>query len=251
MDFNYAQKKRYFNAVIFKLLCGGFSQRRCAFELGLDRKTVVRKFIRMGRAAVVVLPMTHYHRQFKNIEFDDLETAEHSKCKPLSVTIALESKTRLFLGFRVSQMPAKGRLAHIAQKKYGYRADQRASARRSLFNELKAIVDPNAVIKSDQNPHYPPDVKEHFPNCRHETSKGRRGCVVGQGELKRGGFDPLFTLNHSYAMLRANINRLFRRTWCTTKKAERLSYHIALYALYHNLVLTQGKRRKNNQLPLQ
>ena len=38
-------------------------------------------------------------------------------------------------------------------------------------------------------------------------------------------------------MMRANINRLFRKTWCTTKKPERLIDHIELYVQYHNEVL--------------
>jgi len=61
--------------------------------------------------------------------------------------------------------------------------------------------------------------------------------VVGQGELKRGGYDPLFSLNHTAAMIRANINRLFRRTWCTSKRIDRLEGHLLLYTDYHNRVL--------------
>ena len=64
--------------------------------------------------------------------------------------------------------------------------------------------------------------------------------MVGQGELKKIGKDPLFSLNHTAAMLRANINRLFRRTWRTTKKPERLADHIALYVWYHNSELIQN-----------
>jgi len=37
----------------------------------------------------------------------------------------------------------------------------------------------------------------------HRTVKGRRGSIAGQGELKKIGFDPLFSLNHTCAMLRA------------------------------------------------
>jgi hypothetical protein len=40
-------------------------------------------------------------------------------------------------------------------------------------------------------------------------------------------------------MLRANINRLFRRTWCTTKKKERLEQHLTVYMDFHNRVLLQ------------
>jgi hypothetical protein len=66
---------------------------------------------------------------------------------------------------------------------------------------------------------------------------------VGQGELKAGGFDPLFSLNHSFAMARANMNRLFRRSWCTNKLPQRLALHFAMYALYHNLILIKNMRQ--------
>ena len=38
-------------------------------------------------------------------------------------------------------------------------------------------------------------------------------------------------------MLRANVNRLIRRTWCTSKRIDRLVDHLTLYADFHNRVL--------------
>lgn len=250
-EFYYWQKKRDIYWSIFSLLSGGFSQRRTAFFLNINRKTLVRKFIQIGKLSLHALSI--FNTKFdkvSSLEFDDLETFEHSKCKPLSCTIAVESETRRILAFRVAQMPAKGLLTHLALKKYGPRADHRAEKRRCLFKELQGFLVPGAKIKSDQNPHYTNDVKEFFPESYHDTFKGRRGCVVGQGELKAGGFDPLFTLNHTYAMFRANINRLFRRTWCTTKLPERLNYHLAIYSVYHNLVLLNLNPPKKELNPL-
>ena len=224
-----------------------------SFQRRSDQKNIQRYRCRGCRhcfSDATQLPkLNAYFDQVQTIEFDDLETFEHSKLKPVSVTIAVEYQTRWILGFRVASMAAKGKLAALARKKYGPRDDHRTLKREELFSEIKNFIDPNAEIKSDQNPHYPPSVKMHFPQATHKTFKGRRGCVVGQGELKRGGFDPLFSLNHTCAMLRANINRLFRRTWCTTKLADRLEYHIALYGLYHNLVLLK-KRPINQTMPL-
>ncbi len=54
------------------------------------------------------------------------------------------------------------------------------------------------------------------------------------GELKKVGFDPIFSLNHTYAMFRAHLSRLIRKTWNTTKKPDRLADHLAIYALIHN-----------------
>ncbi len=244
----FRQKKRHINHSLFGQLVSGVSQRRCALLHVINRKTVVKKFIWLGSLA-----KAHLEKQNKDwghlvtcFEFDDMETFEHSKCKPLSITLIVESKVRRILDFRVSRMPAKGLLAKIARKKYGFRKDERKNGRQKLFESIQKFITPEVVVKSDQNPHYSADVKEHFPNSKHLTFKGRRGCVVGQGELKGGGFDPLFSLNHTAAQIRADINRLFRRTWCTTKKPERLTLHIYMMSVYHNYKI-QCKHKQNNQ----
>lgn len=171
------------------------------------------------------------------IQFDDLETFEHTKCKPLSVTLAVEEKTRWILGFEVSQMPAKGHLTRISVKKYGAREDQRSEARKKLLNRVRRFTENRCLVKSDENPHYVLDVKKIFTESKHLRYKGRQGSITGQGELKKVGFDPLFDLNHTCATLRARMSRLIRRTWCTTKKPERLAMHLALVMLHHNLNL--------------
>src|ERR1700692_1610511 len=199
------QKKRQLNESVFLSLVSCVSMRRTAMLLGVSRNTIVRKFLFLGNFALKSLPeINGTYPKVTSLEFDDLETFEHTKCKPLSATIAVESKTRRILGFRVSRMPAKGHLAAIARKKYGYRKEDRKAARNDLFMELRPLVAEGAVIKSDENPHYAADVKRHFPKSEHKAYKGKRGCVTGQGELKRGGRDPIFALNHSYAMLRDN-----------------------------------------------
>lgn len=183
------------------------------------------------------------------MQFDDLETFEHSKLKPLSITLAVEKHTRFILGARVSVMPAKGLLAKASRKKYGRRPDKRRANRRDLLKSLVPLIDTKAEIESDQNPHYEPDVRKYFPSATYTAHKGRRGCVVGQGELKSGGWDPLFSLNHTCAMLRANINRLIRRTWCTTKKKENLEGHLWLYFKSHNTRI-QNKMQKKSLAPI-
>jgi transposase-like protein len=234
------QNKRYLNAPLFTLLCSGVSQRRASRILKTNRKTVVRKLLFLAtHAQALTLEANLTQPKAQTIEFDDLETFEHSKCKPLSVTMAVESGSRRILGYRVSQMPAKGHLAALSRLKYGPRKDHRPKARTELFADLTKLVASDALIKSDMDPGYTQVVRKYFPACRHQVFKIRRACVVGQGELKTGGFDPLFSINHSFAMLRANVNRIFRRTWNTTKLPERLSAHLALYVLYHNLVLVK------------
>ena len=241
----YWQKKRQLNFTLAQHRSNSVSLNASARMLNINRKTVVRKFLLHGQECEEVLrDMTRNGAIASTMEFDDLECFEHTKLKPLSITLAVEHRTRRILGFEVSRMPAKGRLAELSRKKYGQRIDERAKGRDNLFRNISCHIANDALIKSDQNPHYPNDIKKHFPNATHQTTKGRRGCVVGQGELKKIGFDPLFSLNHTCAMLRANINRLLRKTWCTTKKPERLKLHIAIYAVAHNKHLEKMARKK-------
>ena len=234
----YRQKKRHKNPDLVIDLASSTSLRRCAKNHGLSRTTVLRKLRFLGRIADRKLAeFNQAQSKAKEIQFDDLETFEHSKCKPLSVTLAVEKHTRRILGFEISQMAAKGTLAGIAKKKYGYRRDTRSRGRAKLFKALQPIVEKSAQIESDQNPYYPKDVKRYFPKAIHVGHKGQRGSLTGQGELKKIRFDPLFSLNHTCAMLRDNVKRLGRKTWCTTKCPENLRASLAIYALFHNTLL--------------
>ena len=182
--------------------------------------------------------ITHEGRDLiKQVQFDEMESFEHTKCKPLSIALMVSDdpkRKRAILGFEVSSMPAKGPLAHIAREKYGFRADHRSKGLRTLLKKASAYVTQSPHITTDKNSRYPGLIQEQWENATQVAVKGRRGCVVGQGELKKIGFDPLFSLNHTCAMFRANVNRLFRKTWCTTKKVERLIDHLELYVDYHN-----------------
>lgn len=235
----FGQKKRTVNEPLRGLLCSGVSMRRSARLLGIHRITVARKLRFLAAQAradtarqLAALPV------LGAIQFDELETFEHARAKPLSVAIAVEPARRKILGFEVAVMPACGPLAARSRRRYGPRPDQRRHALGALLAHLRPLAHERARLHSDRNPRYPPLLHRLWPHARHETVAGLRGCATGQGELKRAAFDPLFALNHTFAMLRANLCRLIRRTWCTTKKAEALADHIALYAHYHNTRLT-------------
>lgn len=237
-EINRYQKTRRKNRMVNLLLAGGMSQNRIAKVLHLDRKTVVRTMLLEALNSYYDYRVSNFKRgKAKVVQFDDLETFEHTKCKPLSITLAVEEKTRRILGFEVSRMPAKGKLTQKAKELYGPRKDARKRGRDLLFQRITPLFSPKGLLKSDSNPHYPRSVEKHFPCAKHITYKGRRGSLGGQGELKKGKYDPLFSLNHSCAMLRANINRLFRKTWCTTKRPDRLYAHLIIYANYHNSYL--------------
>lgn len=114
-------------------------------------------------------------------------------------------------------------------KLYGKRQDKSRAQRRHLFETQTTILPPDVTFKADGHSHYATLIKRYFPDSQHEVFLSERGAIVGQGELKKTQFDHLFSISHSFATMRAKINRLNRRTWCTTKKPERLADHIDIF----------------------
>lgn len=248
-DICYRQRKRNINAIICLELSSGVSQRRCALITDSNRKTVVRKFRYFGGLFEHFLKLQNEKQlPVDEIQFDDLETFEHTKCKPLSVTLAVEKKSRRILGFEVAQMPCKGKLAKVSIKKYGFRKDMRSPARDRLFATIKPYLNSRVIIHSDDNPHYKKQVKQYFPDGTHITSLRGRGSSSGQGELKRKKFDPLFSINHTFAKLRDDIKRLSRKSWCTTKVPTQLRLNIVLMAVYHNYRIHVRNQKHKSKL---
>jgi transposase-like protein len=231
------QNKRQINNKIYKLYSSGLSQRRLARILHCSRTTIARKLLFLGAQAEIILnKLNSKYPKATKVQFDDLLTFEHTKCKPISATVAV-TKCRRILGLDTASMPAFGKLKDISLKKYGKREDTRPQAREKVLKDIKPFIDDHALFETDQHPHYPQDVKRIYPLATHMTYKSKRGSSTGQGELKGPGFDPIFSVNHTLAMFRANVNRLFRRTWNTTKRMENLRCHMFIYALYHNTEL--------------
>lgn len=231
------QKKRRVNHKVFLLLASGLSQRRIAKILGINKITVARKVVYLSQKA------ERWQKKFwhklkedsvMHLQFDDLITSEHTKMKPLSVSLAVDGKRRFILDTQVSSIPAFGHLAKRSRAKYGRRPNHHKIGLDQLFKNIVNAVSKTALIESDEHKSYPPFVSKYFPESEYKCYIGGRGCVAGQGELKKKQYDPLFTLNHSCAMLRANINRLIRKTWCTTKNPTMLKAHLNIFVAYYN-----------------
>ena len=227
----YRQKRRRINATIRLAFAFGMCQRDIARLTGVNVKTVAARLIwqaglsRVNNESFLTRYIQHYE-PIRKVQFDDLITFEHTKCKPLSVPVAIVAGTRAPIAFGVAAIPASGHLAAVARKRYGYRKDKSRAAREQLFQQLVEVLPPDVHFDTDGHAHYRVLIKRYFPHATHTVHESVKGAVVGQGELKKIRFDPLFTINHFFATMRSDINRLIRRTWCTTKDPARLSDHI-------------------------
>jgi len=229
------QKKRHINHTLMVIVSHRCSLSGAAQILKVNPKTVAKKLSFLGEVCRKRLEKDRaQYSGIEQVQFDELQTIEHTKCKPLSVAVAVAKKERKILGFQVSKMPATGHLANISRKKYGKRPDERAKGMHQLFDELSRLLRPTTTFSSDECLFYNGVLRRYFPQANYTQHKGKKSCVAGQGELKKAVFDPIFTVNHTFAMMRDGISRLTRRTWNTTKKIQGLIDHLNIYVWMHN-----------------
>lgn len=233
----YRQKKRRINLLVFKLLSTGNSMRNCARILNVSRHTIDRKLVYLSKKMLLKqeeLKKVWLKNPVQKVQFDDLITSIHTKLKPVAVCVVVCKESYMILDAQVSQIPAFGKLAKISRKKYGRRQNLHTKSLDSLLSKISPLVHSSALIETDEHKMYPSLIKKHFPKSVHKTFKAQRASIVGMGELKNKSFDPLFAINQTLAQFRYGINRLIRRTWCTTKDIKKLQEHINIFIAYHN-----------------
>jgi transposase-like protein len=237
------QKKPHKNEMLRKLLMTGVSQRGAAFVLGISRITVARRipwFARLAREANARHVASLGPREI--LMFDEMISFEHSNWKQLSLPIVVDEETQSILAVGVARIPCSGPNAQKAYDKYGPRPTQVPAVLRAVLGRVAPLVGPQGYVMTDRSKAYPDALREVFPQRLHVAFPSRKACVVGQGEMKEGGWDPLFMLNHAYAMIRDHLCTLHRATWCTTKRPDRLHDLLDIYAWWHNGTLLPKRR---------
>jgi transposase-like protein len=94
LSYDYRLRKRYLNQTVFKLICKGVSQRGIAQILNIKQTTVALRVKKYGLKAREHLEKTRKTEDLSEIFFDEMETFEHSKCKPLTIPLAVNPKNR-------------------------------------------------------------------------------------------------------------------------------------------------------------
>ena len=92
----YNHNKRRINHSVYWLLASNVSMRRCAKILGVSRVTIARKLQFLGQLARSEQAsfLAKNSASITDIQFDELITIEHTKCKPLAVCLAVSSFNR-------------------------------------------------------------------------------------------------------------------------------------------------------------
>ena len=241
----YRHKRRRLNRSIQVDIASSTSQRRIAIKHGCTRKTVARKVAFLAQQArEKTAAWLHTCTPFEHVQWDELITFEHTRLKPLSVAVMVCVRSRRIIAHGVAPIPASGLIARRSREKYGPRRDRSGAKRRQILKRLAEHLSATVCIESDEHQKYHKEIMTAMPRANHIQHGSVRGSLTGQGELKRIGFDPLWGINHTLAMMRDNIKRLTRRTWCTTKLAQSLDDIIAIYVHYHNTTLVPSGEKQ-------
>ena len=224
------------NKSISDYLTSGVSLRRTSRKLGCHYLTVYRKILWMSQRS------EEHHKQqifnIKELQFDEMESIEHTKLKPLTIGLAISEDFKI-LGVNVGTIPAKGHLSQTSVKKYGFRDNQSDLVIDELLKNLKVLpIEKNFVIKSDAKPSYQKFANKYYPKNQHliyvakDNKEKRREMKYANQEKKI--FDPLFAVNQRMAKFRDHIKRLTQRSWCSTKNMGNLEKQIYLYIADNN-----------------
>ena len=234
----YKQHKPELNNPIFNFYASNVSQNRLAVNLKCNVKTIVRKIKYLAYKARII----HEHKLNNGelkvgiVQFDEMETFEQTRMKPVAIAIAVESywddEKRVYRTGRIidaiaAPMYYRGIMAKKAQEKYGDREDRGLGARVDVVESVKKAANkPNIKILTDGKRSYGNLFTGIMPAIKHE--------IITRKQNSASEVDRMFSLNHTCARLRHDMSRMTRKSWVTTKSVDALQEHIDLYIAYFN-----------------
>ena len=247
--YSYRQKKPQLDATLMRLRFIVTSLRGAARLLVINRKTVVRKLLRLARHGEALHGfLLNRARLSGEFQLDELETFESNRFQPLTVPLLIEKHTYFLVGWAVAPMRRKGRLTPLQRKmrtqheaihgKRPYRSD---GAVRRCLGLLKGRVRGPVLLETDRKPSYQRIARRLFRRRLVHTTRDSRA--------RRDRSNPLFPINHTNAMVRYCLARLKRRTWCVTKRRPWLTRALSVYASWFNYC--RGITIKTNVTPAQ
>lgn len=225
-------KKPELTALIFRAYCLRMTVRGIATQLGCSTKTVQTRIDWLGKRC------REYHNEVLRLgllksyrfNFDEMETFQHTRLKPISVSIAVDATNGNIIEALACQMSGKGHTAALSKKIYGFRRDDRPKTRVEALASVSHCVLPKSVIITDGMLSYILAIRTELPTVKHKIIKSR----ANNQTQTVGGLDEMFWLNLTCAKIRHNLSRFTRRSWITTKRIQMLQAHLDMYICFNN-----------------
>ena len=219
----YRKRKQQYASNIVSMYCEGMSLRAITRVLKLNYKTVYKYFLEAARRAETAHKKTLYKGEIKTtyVQFDELETIEHTKRKPLGIELAIRPKTLQIISAHVSRIPIRAlSVSRRVKEEYNTRITRKEKMMEMMI-DVEKTINPNGILGSDSSGANINITKTMLPDIKHEI-------------YSIGDYNSMWRLNHICAKLRNNVSRLRRKTWATTKRLDRLQAHLYLFIAYQN-----------------
>jgi len=218
---NYRHRKQHLRQNITDMYCEGMSLRAIARTLSINYKTVVKYFLenanvsrennlkRLAKGGIV----TTY------VQFDELETFEHTKKRPLGVQVSVRAKNGQIISTKVCYIPVKALSVSKSYIEEWNKNINRGIAITDMLLETKKSLNKNFSTVVCDNAKQPVAIAKKIFN--------KVNIQVYNSHEKNKRIDLAFL------RMRQDISRLRRKTLATTKRKERLQKHLDLYTDYH------------------
>lgn len=217
---------------VFIRYTSGNSMRRISDELECNRETVARIVRLLGSK----IKSYHYslieagRLSTSFVGFDEMETYEHTKLKPLAIVLAVDVSNRKIIDARVCEIRAKGRTAPLSIAKYGIRQNLSPEVREEVASRMALCLQgPSSRITSDAKKAYLTLFRRFIPNATHHPIVSRAKFSVRDPANKEMG-----RFNNVCAVIRQYMSRMSRRSLVSTKNPDMLQAHLYLFIARYN-----------------
>ena len=240
------------DVAIFRLLISKVTQRQITRDLPCDRGTVARRIERWGKHCrgfhEQLLAARDRDRPWEGkFLLDELETYETDRrLKPVTVPILVHKPSFCILHVSVGTLPPRKPLSEARQRKLA--AIEHAEGKPRISESSEKVAECFAVLRA-VGPTTGPirvatDEKLAYGRLLEQALGEQLVHERTHSTVPRSTRNPLFFVNHTFAMLRDGLSRLVRRTWANTKEREKLEWHLWIYIAWRNYVRAITNARK-------
>lgn len=215
------------NVPILNALDSKVTQRQIARTLKCNRKTVARRMPLFGAHFKAAHLREIAKAKLKGpFVFDELETYEQNRIeKPVTVAVIVDKDTGFMVYGACGTLPSRDRKRGNRERK-----SQSRKVVKACLDVIAAHRDPDCALI------FYSDEKATYPKLIREAVGDKVLHVRISGKAKRDTENPLFRINHNFAMMRDGMSRLVRRNWGYSKRIERKEDHMWIYHAYKNYI---------------
>lgn len=242
--FNFRWHQPRLHLTVFDLLVSKVTLRRMARMLGVSRVTIERRLERLGGFCKsfhqkALSRMAGRGGLTGTFQLDELETFETDRLlKPVTMPVLIERSSSFVVTGEVAAMGPRGNLSPRMQRKRermeareGERRSGSTKAVRACLEEWRRVHSPNQPF------HFQSDQKTSYQKLFREICGDRFGSHLRvHSKRTRDHDNPLFPINHTFAVMRDAMSRLVRRNWGVSKIRSRLRTHFWVWAVFRNYV---------------